>query len=69
MEEITLIATTKFGVETLVKRELQDLGFADLLVSEGRVEFTTAPRGLYAMYSVLLSACFPMCDSKAHLSR
>jgi 23S rRNA G2445 N2-methylase RlmL len=66
MEEITLIATTKFGVETLVKRELQDLGFADLLVSEGRVEFTTAPRGLYA----ITPFCFPRasrCATAKHI--
>jgi putative N6-adenine-specific DNA methylase len=39
MQDITLIATTKFGLEALVKRELQDLGFADVTVSEGRVAF------------------------------
>jgi len=46
MEEITLIATTKFGLEALVKRELQDLGFTELLVSEGRVEFAAAPHDI-----------------------
>ena len=44
MEKITLIATAKFGLEALVKREVEALGFSDLRVSDGRVEFdaTTA---------------------------
>ncbi|MCB9422241.1 MAG: class I SAM-dependent RNA methyltransferase [Ardenticatenaceae bacterium] len=39
MEQIALIATATFGLETLVKQELNALGFADLRVSEGKVEF------------------------------
>lgn len=39
METITLIATSKFGLEALVKRQVMALGFTDLRVSEGRVEF------------------------------
>ncbi len=39
MEPITLIATAKFGLEALVKREVEALGFADLRVSDGRIEF------------------------------
>jgi putative N6-adenine-specific DNA methylase len=39
MENITLIATAKFGLEALVKREVEALGFTDLRVSDGRVEF------------------------------
>ena len=39
METITLIATAKFGLEALVKREVEALGFTDLRVSDGRVEF------------------------------
>jgi putative N6-adenine-specific DNA methylase len=39
METITLIATAKFGLEALVKREVEALGFSDLRVSNGRVEF------------------------------
>ena len=39
MESITLIATAKFGLEALVRREVEALGFRDLRVSDGRVEF------------------------------
>jgi putative N6-adenine-specific DNA methylase len=39
METITLIATAKFGLEALVKREVETLGFSNLRVSDGRVEF------------------------------
>lgn len=43
MDKIKLIATTSFGLEAVVKRELQALGFNDLRVSNGRVEFDAAP--------------------------
>ncbi len=39
MKEITLIATSTFGLETLVKQEVKALGFDDLRVSEGKIEF------------------------------
>jgi len=39
MKKITLIATLTFGLEAVVKRELQALGFNDLRVSNGKVEF------------------------------
>ncbi|MFN2143088.1 MAG: class I SAM-dependent RNA methyltransferase [Candidatus Promineifilaceae bacterium] len=39
MKRITLIATAKFGLEALVKREVEALGFEDLRVSDGRIEF------------------------------
>ena len=39
MPAVTLIATTAFGLESVVKREVQALGFTDVQVSEGRVEF------------------------------
>ena len=42
METITLIATAKFGLEALVKREVEALGFTDLRVSDGRIEFEAA---------------------------
>jgi putative N6-adenine-specific DNA methylase len=42
MEKITLIATTSFGLEAIVKRELLALGYADLKVSPGKVEFPAA---------------------------
>ncbi|RLD06536.1 MAG: class I SAM-dependent RNA methyltransferase [Chloroflexi bacterium] len=38
--KITLIATLSFGLEAVVKRELIALGFHDLRVSNGKVEFT-----------------------------
>ncbi|HKJ26193.1 MAG TPA: class I SAM-dependent RNA methyltransferase [Anaerolineales bacterium] len=39
MQKITLIATLSFGLETVVKWELQALGYDDLNVSNGQVEF------------------------------
>lgn len=44
MDNVTLIATATFGLEAVVKRELQALGFGDLRTTTGRVEFdaTTA---------------------------
>jgi len=39
MSEITLIATTAFGLERVVKGEVLALGFDQIKVSEGRIEF------------------------------
>jgi putative N6-adenine-specific DNA methylase len=39
MNEITLIATAAFGLEKIVKNELIALGFENIKVSEGKVEF------------------------------
>lgn len=39
---IPLIATTTFGLEALAKREIQSLGFSDITVSDGKVEFKAA---------------------------
>jgi len=46
MNEITLIAIHTFGLESVVKRELQDLSFNDLTVSNGRVEFRAQPKDI-----------------------
>ena len=40
MEKINLIATTTFGLEAVVKRELIKLGFDDIKAFDGKVEFT-----------------------------
>jgi len=40
MEKINLIATTTFGLEACVKREVIKLGFSDVKTFDGRVEFT-----------------------------
>lgn len=40
MQKYNLIATTTFGLEAIVKRELNALGFDDTQVSDGRVRFT-----------------------------
>ena len=40
MEKFNLIATTTFGLEAIVKRELQALGYEDTQVSDGRVKFS-----------------------------
>ena len=37
--DVTLIATAKFGLEALVKQEVLALGFAELTVTDGRIEF------------------------------
>lgn len=39
MKKIDLIATTAFGIEAVTKRELEALGFEDLKVMDGRVDF------------------------------
>ena len=40
MEPLQLIATTAFGLEAVVSRELEALGYSERSVSDGRVEFT-----------------------------
>ncbi len=44
MENITLIATAKFGLEKIVKNELKALGFNQLAGGEGKVEFAATWR-------------------------
>jgi len=48
MGKIKLIATTTFGLEAVVKRELFELGYTDLEVENGRITFkadvTAIPR-------------------------
>ncbi len=39
MDDITLIATARLGLEMLVKQELLALGYTDLQVSNGRIQF------------------------------
>ena len=41
MDKITLTAIFSFGLEAIVKRELQALGFDNLTVTNGKVEFET----------------------------
>ncbi|MBN1668696.1 MAG: class I SAM-dependent RNA methyltransferase [Anaerolineales bacterium] len=43
MDTITLIATLSFGLEAVVKRELQALGFENLQAANGKVEFDARP--------------------------
>ena len=40
MKSLALMATTAFGLEAVVSRELEALGYAERTVSDGRVEFT-----------------------------
>ena len=40
MKEIELIATSTFGLETVVKREVQNLGYDNISVENGKVNFT-----------------------------
>ncbi len=46
MDKITLIATTSFGIEAIVKREVQALGFEIVRVSNGKVEFAATPEDI-----------------------
>ncbi len=39
MQTITLIATVKFGLERIVKNEVHALGFNEIHVSDGKIEF------------------------------
>ena len=43
MEQITLIATATFGLETAVKNEVSQLGYEITHVSNGRIEFAASP--------------------------
>ena len=38
--KVRLIATTAFGLESIVKREVERLGFSDIQCSDGKVEYT-----------------------------
>jgi len=40
MSKIQLIATSTFGLEAVVKREVQDLGYTDIMVENGKVTFS-----------------------------
>lgn len=40
MEKLNLIASTTFGLEAVVKREIMALGFHDIKTFDGKVEFT-----------------------------
>jgi putative N6-adenine-specific DNA methylase len=46
MDKITLIATLSFGLEAVVKRELQALGFENIRASDGKVEFDATPEDI-----------------------
>jgi len=39
MKKIPLMVTSTFGLERIVKQELKSLGFHDLIVSDGKIEF------------------------------
>ena len=39
MKKINLTATAAFGLEAVVKREAQSLGFEDINVTDGRINF------------------------------
>jgi len=46
MNNITLIATLSFGLEAVVKRELQALGFENIRAADGKVEFDATPEDI-----------------------
>lgn len=42
MQKVKLIASTTFGLEAIVKRELKNMGFEDMKVSDGAVEINAS---------------------------
>lgn len=46
MGQIELIATTTFGLEAVVKRELQNLGYNDLVVENGKITFRATEKDI-----------------------
>lgn len=46
MKKYKLQATASFGLEAVVKREIENLGFENISVSDGYVEFTSDLRGI-----------------------
>lgn len=46
MNKIELIATAAFGLESMVARELKNLGYEDLVVENGKVTFPTDELGI-----------------------
>ena len=45
-ESLNLIATTAFGLEAVVSRELKALGYTDQTVEDGRVRFVGDARAV-----------------------
>ena len=46
MPRFELIATTTFGLETVVSRELEKLGYTELRVLDGKVHFSGDDRDI-----------------------
>ncbi len=46
MDSLTLVATSTFGLEAVVARELTALGYTEQTVQDGRVVFTADPRAI-----------------------
>ena len=46
MEQIQLIATSTFGLEAVVKRELLNLGYKDLMVENGKITFKATEKDI-----------------------
>jgi putative N6-adenine-specific DNA methylase len=56
MNKITLIAILTFGLEAVVKREVEALGFENITVSDGKVEFEATPNDIPTVNLWLRSA-------------
>ena len=50
MEKLTLVAPCHFGVESVLKREILDLGYEIIKVEDGRVTFMRT--NLVTMYII-----------------
>ena len=54
MNKLTLIATAPMGLESIVSKELKELGFTNLEVENGRVTYDTDVSGM-----IKSSWCWP----------
>ena len=56
MKQVTISVTTVFGVEAIVRRELEQLGFSDITVRTGRLDFQAPVEAVIACNLWLRSA-------------
>ena len=58
METFELIAPCHFGLEAILKREIQDLGYEVSLVEDGKVTFIGDAEAICQANIFLRSGCF-----------
>jgi putative N6-adenine-specific DNA methylase len=62
VSEVTLLATATFGLEAVLSRELERLGFAERTVADGRVRFRAAERDICRANLWLRTADRVLCE-------